>query len=47
MCLALALDPCLIYDTVSSDEGMAAGSGTSLVSPRLAIVFAQSIEARC
>ena len=25
----LALDPCLIYD-VSSDEGMAAGSGTSL-----------------
>ena len=33
-CLQLALDPCLIYDVqpVSSDEGMAAGSGTSLVS---------------
>ena len=28
--LSLALDPCLIYD-VSSDEGMAAGSGTSLL----------------
>ena len=27
--LLVALDPCLIYD-VSSDEGMAAGSGTSL-----------------
>ena len=30
--LTLALDPCLICD-VSSDEGMAAGSGTSLCSP--------------
>ena len=29
---AVALDPCLIYD-VSSDEGMAAGSGTSLGVP--------------
>ena len=28
--LSLALDPCLIYDT---DEGMAAGSGTSLHYP--------------
>ena len=31
----LALDPCLIYDT--SDEGMAAGSGTSLLA-KLAVL---------